>query len=288
MFNDRLARRRAPIGPDPSLTGPTPEAATIARAQCYRCSMFPVLLACAANDDNVTDTSDQASSPVVVGTMTEVPGGPYSMGCDSTSDPSCDGDELPLHTVTLSPYSIDVTEVTSANWEACVEAGACGLRVGVSTSPLAPVTGVTKEGAEGYCAWKEGRLPTEAEWEVAARGGDGRIYPWGSEAPDCDRAASRRCDSEVTEVGTHPAGVSPFGAHDMAGNAWEWVSDIYDAYYYATSPNTDPTGGDPGGLCVVRGVDSWSEDSSLRATNRTMVIPDAQSPLVGFRCVVPR
>jgi formylglycine-generating enzyme required for sulfatase activity len=222
---------------------------------------------------------------VVPGTLVDIPGGAFAMGCDPTAHPECDADEAPVHTVTLSAFRIEATEVTVAQWRACVDAYACGALPGALGADDEPVVAVTVDVAEGYCAWQRRRLPTEAQWERAARGPDGGLYPWGDDEPDCDRVASRECDGGVTPVATHPAGVSPEGVYDMAGNAWEWVSDGYIATYYSASPATDPEADLPGGEGVLRGVDSWSSPAALRATNREMAISDAASSAVGFRCV---
>lgn len=109
--------------------------------------------------------------------------------------------------------------------------------------------------------------------------------PLGVDAPDCNLAASRACDGGLVPAGTHPAGASPFGAEDLAGNAWEWVSDWYDPDHYATSPTENPTGAEPGGRRTLRGVDTWSDPTALRASNREYAISDARGPLVGLRCV---
>jgi len=190
-----------------------------------------------------------------------------------------------VHTVQLSAFAIEATEVTVDQWRACVAAYACpDLREASGPADL-PITGVGVDTAEQYCAWRHRRLPTEAQWERAARGPDGGLYPWGDEAPDCDRVASRACDGGLRPVATHPAGASPEGVLDMAGNAWEWVTDGYDPMFYGEPQDPDPIASVPGGLRIVRGVDGWSDPAILRATNREMAIGDAVSQLVGFRCV---
>ncbi|MDP2309387.1 MAG: SUMF1/EgtB/PvdO family nonheme iron enzyme [Pseudomonadota bacterium] len=248
--------------------------------------LLPLCLG-ACTGPGATDTAEGPPLPTPLATpgdLVEIPAGPFAMGCDLAIHPECTPDESPVHTVELSAFRIEVTEVTVAQWGACMDAFACPELVGIADPADFPVVAVPLEAAVGYCTWQGRRLPTEAEWERAARGADGGLYPWGDEVPDCDRAASRRCDGGMTPVATHPSGISPEGIYDMAGNAWEWVSDWYDPLFYGASPSQDPEmiGG---GLRIVRGADGWADPSVLRATNREMAIPDAVSQTVGFRCV---
>jgi formylglycine-generating enzyme required for sulfatase activity len=254
--------------------------------RCFSTILYAIGLAGCTGVTNSDSAPVTTSSLVAPGSLVAIPAGPFEMGCDATVHPECTGDEAPVHTISLSPYWIEATEVTTLQWRACFEAHVCPALDGEPTADDAPVGFVPRQGADTYCEWLGRRLPTEAEWERAARGSNGGLYPWGNDTPDCDRAASRACDGGVTVVATHPTGVSPEGAYDMAGNAWEWVSDGYVADFYADSPTQDPVVPSGGaGLSSVRGVDGWSDVTMLRSTNREMVIPDAVSPLVGFRCV---
>ena len=221
-----------------------------------------------------------------IGAMVDIPAGSFLMGCNDAVDPLCadasTDDEKPLRTITLSAYRIDRTEVTQAAYAACVDGGGCLVptcRWDPANLPRDAVTCVTIDDVRTYCQFAGKRLPTEAQWENAARGTDGRLYPWGSAAPSCD-LANRGC-GDTLEVGTHPAGASPYGVLDLAGNAAEIVNDSYD--YYPSGPATDPTG--PGGSTrVVRGGGRDSPDSVLRTSSRHFVGPGDASSSVGFRC----
>ncbi len=191
--------------------------------------------------------------------MVFVPEGPFTMGTDSGR-----ANEAPAHRVSLSAYFIDRTPVTNAQYRACVEAGACQPPTNLASHTRPeyygnpafddyPVLYVDWSRARDYCAWAGKRLPTEAEWEKAARGQDGRLWPWGDE-PDPSRANIREEGvGDTTAVGRYPTGASPYGALDMAGQVWEWVADRYDPDYYVQSPAIDPPGPSAGVRYVLRG-----------------------------------
>jgi formylglycine-generating enzyme required for sulfatase activity len=171
--------------------------------------------------------------------MLLVPAGEFIMG-SSDSDPDAADDEKPQHTVYLDAFYIDETEVTNAQYRACVEAGACNAPADTTDYDHAdyaqhPVVYVSWGDADAYCLWAGKRLPAEAEWEKAARGTDGRTYPWG-EGIDCDHAQYSECGGRTVPVGSKAKGASLYGALDMAGNVWEWVADWYDSGYYSKSP----------------------------------------------------
>jgi formylglycine-generating enzyme required for sulfatase activity len=209
--------------------------------------------------------------------MVSIPAATLAMGCDSARDPSCAPTEQPQHVVRVAAFRIDRTEVTQAEYFDCVTAGGCTRPAGgfdPSARPRAPVTHVTWEQAHAFCRWRGERLPTEAEWELAARGTDGRIYPWGDEHPTCDKAHTHSCGQQPADVGRRSSGASPFGVLDMAGNVDEWVEDVYIAY------------GDPdarsSGERVARGgaYDAWHS----RSTARNALQPHYRDALLGFRC----
>ena len=154
-----------------------------------------------------------------------------------------------------------------------------------------PMNCVTYHGAQTYCAWAGGRLPTEAEWEFAARGDDGRAFPWGDDPPSCARVVMEDsvddgCGMDRTAaVGSKPRGATPEGVEDLAGNVWEWVADWYDENYYARSPDRDPDGPPTGTRRVTRGG-AWlsSEPAGLRGAFRDHEEPEYVGNGVGFRC----
>jgi formylglycine-generating enzyme required for sulfatase activity len=189
--------------------------------------------------------------------MVIVPAGSFWRGCNDAVDHQCAGDERPGRCLTLSGFEIDETEVPEGAYDKCVQAGRCTrpadcfpYRYDPVHDPQLPVACVSWSQARAYCAWEGGgtrRLPTEAEWEKAARGTDGRIYPWGNQNPNsmektCEWVNDDSCPAVLAPVGSTPHGVSPYGARDMSGNVWDWVSDWYDPRYYAVAPDRDPQG----------------------------------------------
>jgi formylglycine-generating enzyme required for sulfatase activity len=209
------------------------------------------------------------------------------MGC-ATGDSACGEEEKPQHTVSLSAFEIDRTEVTQEQYAACVEAGACAPPSCTwdCTKTSYPAGCVELAQAKAYCAWVSKRLPTEAEWEMAARGTDGRRYPWGDDAPDCTHTNMAGCGDHADAVGARPAGASPYGALDMAGNAVEMVADWYDAQFYATRAATanDPEGPATGTRYVGRGGGYKSEAVYQRASSRDWYDLTDESEPLGFRC----
>jgi formylglycine-generating enzyme required for sulfatase activity len=242
-----------------------------------------------------------------------IPPGEFRMGTPEPS-PEIEPDARPVHRVRLSGFWMARTEVTRAQYSRFMRATG-RPKPQYWDSPLfmcterQPVIGVTWDDAAGFCKWADGRLPTEAEWEYAARGSDGRRFPWGSDEPRWPLATRyilmmqdypttpetraifnlRLNDDKPNSVGTCPAGASPFGVLDLAGNASEWCSDWYAPDYYAHSPVEDPTGPPPpaggAGRKVVRGGSWASHADGLTATRRASARPSAYNSLTGIRCV---
>lgn len=236
--------------------------------------------------------------------MVFVPAGDFTMG----SPPDIGfAEEHPVHTVYLSAYWIDRTEVTSAMMQRFVNE--TGYPAAFYTiSPNHPAINMNWSDAAAYCEWAGRRLPTEAEWEKAARGTDARMYPWGNTITGAELAY---CDANcrvspageslndglgiygIAPVGSYPQGASPYGALDMAGNVLEWVADWYDSSYYARPPSIDPTGPESGSKRVLRGG-FWHPEywTHFRSAFRGFHDPDAWNGLpptlggVGFRCAV--
>ncbi|HSA33425.1 MAG TPA: formylglycine-generating enzyme family protein [bacterium] len=262
--------------------------------------------------DAVTTDIDTYIVPDDIGAMVEVPAGEFQMGCNESVDTACQTNEYPYHTVMLSAYQIGKYEVTVGEYQNCVDAGACNnngdyyhihyysnaddarCNFGVTGKESHPMTCVTWHGATAYCAYVGQRLPTEAEWEKAARGTDGRKYPWGNEGLSCDYAVISEasaggdgCGSGGTmPIGSRKAGISPYGAYDMIGNVWEWANDWYGDTYYETSPANDPAGPESGTSHVVRGG-SWytyRDVIYLRTSYRYFYKPHMLSDFAGFRC----
>ncbi len=227
--------------------------------------------------------------------MVLIPKGEFWMGVDGSIGLE---DEQPRHEVWTNEFYIDKFEVTTERY-------ANFLAAAPRTAPLfwrtvdlelhanRPVIGVTWYDAQAFCLWAGKRLPTEAEWEKAARGSDERRYPWGNQSPNSDLAnfavgARFSYSQALMPVGSYKKAKSPYGVMDMSGNVWEWVSDWYDGRYYERSPVFNPTGPEQGELKVLRGG-SWSELPSYLLTYGRFKLPaDTRNSFTGFRCAQSR
>jgi formylglycine-generating enzyme required for sulfatase activity len=216
--------------------------------------------------------------------MALVQAGEFIMGSDT------DDDEMPIHTVYLDNYYVDKFEVTNVLYKACVAVSACDKPEDVSkynNSQYAnhPVVYVDWNMAKAYCEWRSAKLPTESQWEKAARGTDALTYPWGTSI-DATFANYLNNIKDTREVGFYQNGRSVYGVYDLAGNVWEWVADRYGADYYFTLPPiaNNPLGPTIGNDRVIRGG-SWNDSANtLRSSNRAGLNFTAVGPDLGFRC----
>jgi len=246
---------------------------------------------------------DTWTSPVDGMELVYIPAGDFQMGCDPEHNGGYDcydEDELPLHTVYLDAYYIDKTEVTNAQYAMCVADGACDIPedtssvnrntdYGLSSYDNYPVINVSWQDASDYCSWAGRELPTEAQWEKAARGESVRAYPWGDIEPSCELVNGLvngfPCIGHTKAVGSYPDGASPYGVLDMAGNAWEWVRDWYDGDYYSSLEKyINPLGPRSGTDRVSRGG-SFTYGFHFRTSDRNYFLNDVYLLIVfGFRC----
>jgi len=224
--------------------------------------------------------------------MVRIPAGPFVRGTKAGGY-----DEQPQRTLYLDTFLIDRYEVTNHQYQAFV--AATGHRKAAPPSRYAknmsrlrgvnqPVVYVSWDDAEAFCRWKGKRLPTEAEWEKAMRGVDGRLWPWGND-PDLlasNRAHARDGFDVSAPVGSFKRDVSPFGVADGAGNAMEWVADWYAEDVYRDPADRNPKGPDHGLFRVLRGGVYTSTGSDVRITSRSRMVPDFRDETIGFRCAV--
>jgi len=236
-----------------------------------------------------TQSSEKDAMPMIL-----IPSGDFLMG-SASSAAKAQANEFPQHTVYLDGYTIDQHEVTNAQYALCVKAGACTppqetssyshpRYYGTSKYANFPVIKVNWNQAASYCTWAGRRLPTEAEWEKAARGTDGRIYPWGNEEPDATLENLWQNEGDTTKVCSYPKGNSPYGLCDMAGNVWEWVNDWYGETYYQYSPASNPTGPASSEYRIIRGGSWYLGPQYSRSEERDTEHPDDWYFSYGFRC----
>jgi len=217
--------------------------------------------------------------------LVSVPAGEFLMGYEGSE---ADEDEGPEHLVYLDDYWLYQTPVTNGQYRLCILDGSCSGTLSRFPDDTYPVVRVDWFQAEAYCEWAGGRLPTEAEWEKGARGTDGRLFPWGAQTPSCLLANYQGCfGTQFTQVGQFPEGISPYGALDMLGTVWEWVSDWYQDDYYTYSPYENPIGPSEGEFRVQRGHSFESNIVYLRLTDRARAKPSNEDYRKGFRCVFP-
>ena len=261
--------------------------------------------------DEDTEAGTERVTPADGMVQVFIPEGRFLMG---GIDANSSDNEKPEHKITVSSFWLDQLEVTNGMYALCVDAGACEQPISTASEKHDPyfysgefvdfpVIYVTWNYANDYCTWAGKRLPTEAEWEYAARGdGDYRSFPWGDERPNSTHANFNNELRDVARVGSYAAGASPFGVLDMSGNVWEWVSDFYGASYYSSSPDTNPMGPleavGNGFLHTIRGGSyldvekdirvskrGWASGPNLDANDRTSVAYLGESSArIGFRC----
>ncbi len=301
-----------------SCTSPKAYDSLVDATHTFEVRAYDAALNVDASPASATWTVDTSGGGATGFHWVSIPGGSFDMG--DASDPdgvapnTGDGedDELPVHTVTLSAFDMYAYEVTNGEYQACVSAGSCtapgatGSHSGRSpyygNAAYAnyPVIYVDWQQSVDFCTWIGGRLPTEAEWEYAARGGlAGKRFPWG-DTIDCNQANYYTTDSSAYEVDPYVGekfcatpgdttivgdyAANGYGLYDMAGNVWEWVSDWHSSTYYSSSLLNDPQGPASGILRMLRGGLFSSNANNARAASRFSTFPTLQHDLIGFRC----
>jgi serine/threonine-protein kinase len=280
----------------PSVTSSVTPSATLTLTPIATSSATPMIVSTVTSTvvSTATPTITPPATSTVPPRMALIPAGAFQMGSNQSDN------EKPIHTVTLSAFLMDVYEVTNADYAKCVAAKKCSLPWNLSSYTRSdyysngkyvnyPVIYVDWHQATAYCLWAGKRMPTEAEWEKAARGGlESKLYPWGDTPPVCitgveNGAQFSNCSVRDTVVvgSFNPNG---YGLYDMAGNAWEWVNDWYSESYYRSPSGNNPTGPTSSNLKVLRGGDWYGNPDILRVTNRYYYDPAYRDNFISFRC----
>jgi serine/threonine-protein kinase len=254
-----------------------------------------MLAACAQETAEIPTKITRQTREIDDMEMVLIPAGEFTMGSDDGED-----NERPPHKVGLDAFWIDIHPVTNQQYQRCVAEEACtppgraysftrGDYYGSPDYADYPVIYVNWQQAQDYCLWAGVRLPDEAEWEKAARGTDGRTYPWGEEEPTCVLAnygavgGEGGCVGDTSAVGSYPEGASPYGVLDMAGNVWEWTGELYREGN-AQSGSVDSADAGGGAHPLLRGGAWNGNDSFLRTSYRFFFFADYAIDFFGFRC----
>ncbi len=269
--------------PLPSMIIPSP---TVSVQQTPTPENTPVLVSIEPEKGSVLTWIDYSN-------FVYIPGGKYGMGKESYDQ----ADFAPFHEVTLTAFWIQQAEVTNQQYAQCVSDGKCSPPMQELEIPYwyeneydgnHPVVGVTWFQAREYCTYIRSRLPSEAEWEAAARGSERKTFPWGGDKPDCNYANFKGClvPAEPLDIRSYDFGASDFFVLDMAGNVREWVADWYGKDYYQSSPELDPLGPLDGRKRVYRGGSYRSSAEEMATYLRNALEPEKQASDLGFRCVL--
>lgn len=248
----------------------------------------------------VASFAEDAKSTAGMGNMALIEGGIYEMGSRRSlqelnpgellhHDRHSLGPENPAHNVHVDAFSIDIYEVTNADYQEYVKATGAKQPAYADNpdfnGPRQPVVGVSWKEAVKYCKWKGKRLPTEAEWEKASRGKRRVIYPWGNDLPDKTKVNFHEQVNKTTPVGTYETGKSDYGVYDLSGNVSEWTHDWHLPEYYLFSPKANPQGHEKGQYKVIRGGNWRNNAYDVNMVYRNATLPTVRNKTVGFRCV---
>jgi formylglycine-generating enzyme required for sulfatase activity len=235
-----------------------------------------IILFCISNQIKVVCAAPPAG-------MVLIPAGEFIMGSEEG-----EADESPVQKIYLEAFYLDKYEVTNYEYRQFVTKTHHREPYDWENTDFnqdkQPVVGVSWNDATDYCGWAKKRLPTEAEWEKAARGEDGRTFPWGNKWDERNANSSSSNKQKTVPVGSYPKGISPYGAYDMAGNVWEWCNDWYSENYYHMVPKQNPAGPSMGDAKAIRGGGWFDSPAQLRSSNRYYSHAMVRYNAIGFRC----